>query len=291
MSFLPAGAALRGLSLPGPSRLALRPCRCLSTSAPTLSGSNRWSKIRHKKGAADQVRGELFAKLSKEIANAMRPPASSDPALNSRLATALARAKEQGLTKSGIENAMAKAKAKADGTGQSVMYEALTPGGKVALLIECRTDNTARVNGRIREVLTRNGGRVSPVAFMFEKKGMVTLFPNGSAAGFEHLFDLAVDAGAEDVREAEGDDGEGSVVFEVITPPTSLGSVTTALCASPEYTLDCSELVYIPTEPVRILSDGEEGDGISEGAAEAVIRLVDLLEAENEVERVTTNME
>ncbi|KAL0247277.1 hypothetical protein I308_104313 [Cryptococcus tetragattii IND107] len=264
-------------------------CRCLSTTSIALSGHNRWSKIRHRKGAADQQRSALFAKLGKEIVISMRPPASADPAFNSRLATALQRAKEQGLTKQGIENAMARARAVAEGSGQSVIYEAVASGGKVAFMVECVTQNPARLVKRVKELLSKNGARTSPVAFLFEKKGSITLTPNGEEAGYEHLFDLAVEAGAEDVKEMEGEDG--GVEFEVITTPSDLSSITSTLQSNPAYCLQSSDLVFLPNDPLKVLEEGEEGEGITEETMESVMRLVDVLEEENEVVKVWTNLE
>lgn len=82
---------------------------------------------------------------------------------------------------------------------------------------ECLTQNSARLVKRVKELLSKNGARTSPIAFLFEKKGSITLTPNGGEAGYEHLFDLAVEAGAEDVKEAECEDG--SVEFEVGNAP------------------------------------------------------------------------
>ncbi|WVO21440.1 uncharacterized protein IAS62_002748 [Cryptococcus decagattii] len=268
---------------------SIQRCRCLSTTSIALSGHNRWSKIRHRKGAADQQRSALFAKLGKEIVISMRPPASADPAFNSRLATALQRAKEQGLTKQGIENAMARARAVAEGSGQSVIYEAVASGGKVAFMVECVTQNPARLVKRVKELLSKNGARTSPVAFLFEKKGSITLTPNGEEAGYEHLFDLAVEAGAEDVKEVEGEDG--GVEFEVITTPSDLSSITSTLQSNPAYYLQSSDLVFLPNDPLKVLEEGEEGEGITEETMESVMRLVDVLEEENEVVKVWTNLE
>ncbi|XAO26046.1 hypothetical protein I312_104879 [Cryptococcus bacillisporus CA1280] len=268
---------------------SIQRCRCLSTTSIALSGHNRWSKIRHRKGAADQQRSALFAKLGKEIVISMRPPASADPAFNSRLATALQRAKEQGLTKQGIENAMARARAVAEGSGQSVIYEAVASGGKVAFMVECVTQNPARLVKRVKELLSKNGARTSPVAFLFEKKGSITLTPNGEEAGYEHLFDLAVEAGAEDVKEVEGEDG--GVEFEVITTPSDLSSITSTLQSNPAYSLQSSDLVFLPNDPLKVLEEGEEGEGITEETMESVMRLVDVLEEENEVVKVWTNLE
>ncbi|WVN86249.1 uncharacterized protein L203_101410 [Cryptococcus depauperatus CBS 7841] len=267
-------------------------CRCFSATVPAWSGHNRWSKIRHRKGAVDQQKSALFSKLSKDIITAMRPPASSDPAFNSRLATALQRAKEQGLTKQGIENAMARAKAVADGTGQTVVYEAVTSGGKIALMIECVAQNPAKLVKRVKEILSKNGARVSPVAFLFEKKGSITLLPTKQGdAGFDHLFEIAVENGAEDVIEGERD--EGGVEFEVITTPMALSSLTQILSSNSSYTLQSSDLIYVPNDPIKVLDEeAEEGEeGLKEETVESAIRLIELLEEEGEVVKVWTNLE
>ncbi|WWD19186.1 hypothetical protein CI109_103644 [Kwoniella shandongensis] len=284
-------------AIAGPSRYIASPrttlttCRCLSTSTPSFSGHNRWSKIRHKKGAADTARGALFSKLSRDIITCMRPPASSDPALNSRLATALQRAKEGGLTKAGIENAMARARAAADGSGHTVVYDAVAPGGKVAMLVECLTPNPSRTVKRVKEILSKNGARTSPVAFLFERKGLITLAPNSPEANYEHLFEIAVEGGAEDVREIEGEDG--SPELEVYTPPSQLSILTSLLTSeshSEHYTLQSSELAYVANDPLAVLAEGEEGEGVSEETVMGVLRIVDLLEEEGDVVKVWTNL-
>ncbi|WVR09496.1 hypothetical protein IAU60_006564 [Kwoniella sp. DSM 27419] len=290
--------------LGGPSRLARStllapvqcappPCRCFGTTPVVLSGHNRWSKIRHKKGAADQQRGNLFARLSRDIITAMRPPASPDPMFNSKLATALQRAKEQGLTKVGIENAMAKAKSVADGSGQNVVYEAVAPGGKVVMLVECLTTNPSRTVKRVKEILSKNGARTSPVLFMFDKKGLITLAPaeGSTEAGFEHLFDVAVENGAEDVRETEAEDGTKE--FEITTPSSSLSPLTTLLSNPPHsahYTLQSSNLVFIPNDPVPVVESEAGGGGVTEDVADNVDRIVELLEGETDVVKVWTNL-
>ncbi|TYJ55783.1 hypothetical protein B9479_003561 [Cryptococcus floricola] len=230
----------------------------------------------------------------------MRPPASPDPAFNSKLTTALQRAKEQGLTKQGIENAMARARVVAEGGGQTVVYEALAAGGQVALLIECNTQNASRLVKRVKELLSKNGAQTSAVSFLFEKKGSITLTPNenegegGGRGGFEALFDAAVEAGAEDVREVEND--EGGVEYEVITTPSTLSPITQLLQLQPNpgYTIQSSELIFVPNEPLKVLEEGQEGEGgegVREEVVESVGRLVDVLEEETEVEKVWTNLE
>nr|XP_018261599.1 mitochondrial protein [Kwoniella dejecticola CBS 10117]OBR83757.1 mitochondrial protein [Kwoniella dejecticola CBS 10117] len=228
----------------------------------------------------------------------MKPPLSSDPAFNSKLATALQRAREQGLTKQGIENAMIRAKSVNDGTGQNVVYEAVAPGGKVVMLVECLTSNPARTVKRVKEILSKNGARTSPVLFMFNKQGLITLRPETGSkeANFDHLFEIAVEGGAEDVREVESESEEGVMEYEISTPTSELSSLTTLFSNPPHsanYSIQSSDLVFVPTDPLKILEDGEEGDGegISEETAEGVMKIVDLLEEEGDVVKVWTNLE
>ncbi|WWC71455.1 uncharacterized protein I206_105411 [Kwoniella pini CBS 10737] len=298
MSCIPT-SILQVTSKAGPSRLkfsSIPICRCFSTSIRLESGHNRWSKIRHKKGAIDKERGALFAKLSKEIINSMKSPLSPDPAFNSKLATALQRAKEQGLNKQGIENAMLRAKSVNDGTGQNVIYEAVAPGGKVVMLVECLTSNSARTVKRVKEILSKNGARTSPVLFMFNKQGLITLRPETTSreAGYDHLFEFAVEGGAEDVREIESEDGV--MEYEITTSTSKLSSLTNLFSNLPHsnnYSIQSSDLVYIPIDPLKILEEGEEdkGEGINEETFESVMKIVDLLEEEGDVVKVWTNLE
>ncbi|GFZ50883.1 hypothetical protein JCM24511_08641 [Saitozyma sp. JCM 24511] len=267
--------------------------RHFSTSATILSGHNRWSKIRHRKGAADAQRSALFSRLTHEIHQALKPPNSHDQAANSRLAAAVAKAKEGGVPRSVIESCFARAKAVSDGSGQSVTYEAVGPGGKEAMMIECLTDNPARTVRRVKEILHKNGCRVAPVAYLFDKKGLIQISPTATGGGisFDDLFDLAVEAGAEDVREVDSDQSDHEVLWEIITPPTSLSELTRILTSPPHsgsYTLQSSELAFVPQDPLPIGMD--EDGGVSEERAESVAKVVDLLEGEGEVVRVWTNL-
>ncbi|RSH88843.1 hypothetical protein EHS25_003071 [Saitozyma podzolica] len=221
-------------------------------------------------------------------------PNSHDQAANSRLAAAVAKAKEGGVPRSVIESCFARAKAVSDGSGQSVTYEAVGPGGKEAMMIECLTENPARTVQRVKEILHKNGCRVAPVAYLFDKKGLIQISPTAATeAGttFDDLFDLAVEAGAEDVREVESDQSDNEVLWEIITPPTSLSGLTHILTSPPHsgsYILQSSELAFVPQDPLPIGVD-EEG-GVSEERAESVAKVVDLLEGEGEVVRVWTNL-
>ncbi|RSH88359.1 uncharacterized protein EHS24_000898 [Apiotrichum porosum] len=264
--------------------------RSFTTSPTATSGHSRWSKIRHKKGAVDSARGAFYSRVMAEVHTALRPPNSPDPLLNPRLAAALTKAKEAGLPKALVESAFARAKKLADGTGKAVTFEATGAGGKVAMIIECVTENPARTNSKVKEALSKSGSKASNVGFLFERKGRIWLEPieGNEAATFDSLFDVAAEGGAEDVREVEADD-EG-MVWEVITAPNDLGSLTSLLTSAPHdaaYSLRSSELAYVATDPVVV---GEEG-GVDEDQAQNIGKTIDALEEEPDVVKVWTNME
>ncbi|KAL1413359.1 hypothetical protein Q8F55_001119 [Vanrija albida] len=214
---------------------------------------------------------------------ALRPPGSHDPGQNPRLALALQRAKDGGVPKANVELAFERARKALDGTGQAIVYEAMGPGGRTAFMIECLTDSPARTVSRVKETLHKNGGRVASVNFLFERKGLLRVQPLPGAT-FDALFEAAVDGGAEDVREAEGEDEEP--VWEVLTAPTELGALTDLLTTAPHdasYALVSSELAFLPLEAIPV----DEADEHFEAAA----RIAELLEDEADVVKVWTNLE
>ncbi|RXK42437.1 hypothetical protein M231_00427 [Tremella mesenterica] len=262
--------------------------RPLSSSSSKLSGHSRWSKIRHKKGAVDAQRSVLFSKLTNDIHTALRPPNSSDPNLNPRLATAIARARDGGVPLRNIEGAFARAKAAADGSGQNVIYEAVGPGGFGALIIECMTDNPTRTFARVRDMLNKNGYRIAPVAYLFEKKGLIIIsISNGGT--YDHLFEIALEAGAEDVKEIDSAIG-GEKEYEIIVPPTELSSCVQILSRySDKYTIQSSELARLPLEPLIeeiVMTENEDGSEKIDGLE----RMINLLEEETDVVRVWSNL-
>lgn len=137
---------------------AALPRRGLHTSVASLSGHNRWSKIRHSKGAADAARSKQFTKMSKEILASLRNGASADPKLNPKLAAVLHRARAMGYPKANQEATIARATNPQLGQAlQNVTYEAMGPGGQIGLMIECMTDNASRTSSRVKEQLTKYG--------------------------------------------------------------------------------------------------------------------------------------
>jgi YebC/PmpR family DNA-binding regulatory protein len=164
-----------------------------------MSGHSKWSTIKHKKAAEDAKRGKLFTRLAREIAIAARE-GGGDPEMNFRLRLAVDKAKSANMPKDNIERAIKR------GTGElkgaelvEILYEGYAPHG-VALLVQVLTDNRNRTVSDLRAVLTRHGGNMAEagaVTWQFDRKGYITLEPNGTDA--EEVFDVAVEAGAEDV--------------------------------------------------------------------------------------------
>jgi transcriptional/translational regulatory protein YebC/TACO1 len=136
---------------------------------------------------------------------------------------------------------------------------------------------------------------MAPTSYLFERKGLITLEPTPSnpSPTLESLFDLSIDLGVEDVRESDTSSADTPPEFELITPLAELSSITTSL-SSPEnielWTIRSSEMSYEAVEPLEVVSEGEEGDGIREERVESLVKLVDSLEVEQDITQVWTNL-
>jgi YebC/PmpR family DNA-binding regulatory protein len=188
-----------------------------------MSGHSKWNTIKRKKGAADAKRGKIFTKLIKEITLAARL-AGPDPEGNARLRQAIMAAKEENMPKDNIDRAVKKGIGGAEGSAgyEEVVYEGYGPGG-VAVLVEVMTDNKNRTVAEIRHIFSKHGGNLGEngcVSWIFEKKGSILL--DKKSVSEDVLMEIALDAGAEDVREEENE-------FEVITEPAMFEQVKKAL--------------------------------------------------------------
>jgi YebC/PmpR family DNA-binding regulatory protein len=188
-----------------------------------MSGHSKWNTIKRKKGAADAKRGKIFTKLIKEITLAARL-AGPDPEGNARLRQAIMAAKEENMPKDNIDRAVKKGTGGAEGSAgyEEVMYEGYGPGG-VAVLVEVMTDNKNRTVAEIRHIFSKHGGNLGEngcVSWIFEKKGSILL--EKKSVSEDALMEIALDAGAEDVREEENE-------FEVITDPAMFEQVKKAI--------------------------------------------------------------
>src|SRR3989304_1096301 len=183
-----------------------------------MSGHSKWSSIKHKKAAKDARRGKLFTKLIKEITVAARMGGGVISA-NPRLGTDVQTAKAASMPNDNIERAIKKGTGELEGVHyEEIHYEGYGPGG-AAILVQVLTDNKNRTVQEIRHIFAKHGGNLGErgcVAWMFDKKGLMTV--DKGKIDEDQLISLALDAGAEDVREEEG-------LFEIVTRPEEFEKV------------------------------------------------------------------
>lgn len=240
-----------------------------------MSGHSKWSSIKHKKGAADAKRGKLFSKLSRAIIVAARE-GGPDPEANLALQNAVEKARSYSMPKDNIERAIAKGSgASGDGEAyETVTYEGYGPGG-IAVYVDALTDNRNRTAAEVRHIFSKSDGNLGEsgsVAWLFERKGVV-LVP-GDRADEDELMLAAAEGGAEDVRR------EGSS-YEVVCAPEDLTTVRQTLEAA-GYTIESAEPTMLPKTTVEITD---------EGLARKVVRLMDALEENDDVQDVFTNFD
>ncbi|MBW2028795.1 MAG: YebC/PmpR family DNA-binding transcriptional regulator [Deltaproteobacteria bacterium] len=238
-----------------------------------MSGHSKWASIRHKKGAVDAKRGKIFSKLNKEITVAARL-GGGDPTGNPRLRAAIQAAKAQNMPKENIERAIKKGTGELEGTAyEEVNYEGYGPGG-VAMLIDCLTDNKKRTVADIKHLFDRHGGNLGEpgcVAWMFQKKGLILV--EKDKVDEESLLDLALEAGAEDVK-------EGKAEFEVITDPAVFDSVKKAFDEN-GVSFSLAEISMIPQNTVKV--EGKK--------ATQMLNLLEALEDNDDVNHVYANFD
>src|SRR5437764_7716637 len=240
-----------------------------------MSGHSRWSSIKHKKGAADAKRGKLFSKLSRAIIVAARE-GGPDPAANLALANAVEKARSYSMPKENIERAIARGSG-TDSDAQAfetVVYEGYGPNG-VAVIVEALTDNRNRTASEVRHAFDKNDGNLGTsgaVAWLFERRGVVLVPADG--VDEDELTLAAADGGADDVSL------DGST-YEVTAAPELLASVREAIEAA-GYTIDSAELTMIPKTTVEVADESD---------AKKVLRLVDQLEDNDDVQDVYANFD
>lgn len=237
-----------------------------------MSGHNKWSSIKHKKGAADAKRGQLFTRLVKEIILAARN-GGGDPEANPRLRTAIMNAKAANMPRDNIERAIKRGTGEIEGAAyEEVVYEGYGPNG-IGLVIEVMTDNKNRTIADLRHTLTKYGGTMAEsgsVAWNFEQKG----FFNVPAAGLdEDDFMLqALEAGAEDI-ELNGD------YFDVYTAPQDFHTVLSNM-EKLGYPIENAELTRVPKTTIN-----------ADEVAPKIFKLIEMLEDLEDVQKVYANFE
>jgi len=234
-----------------------------------MSGHSKWSTIKREKGAKDAARGALFTKLGNAIAIAAR--SGTDPDMNFALRLAVDKAKAANMPTANIQRSIDRVKDKDAAQLQEVLYEGYGPGG-VAILVEVATDNLNRTYPEVRLAFSKHGGNIAEkgaVAFQFDHKGSIRVKATG-----DDLLLTALDAGAEDVQEEDGE----SVVY---TAPTDLAKVRDALKdAGVEITE--AELTYVPNTTIEVTDQDTAGK---------IMRLMDALEDVEEVTNTHVNFD
>ncbi|NUR76828.1 MAG: YebC/PmpR family DNA-binding transcriptional regulator [Thermoleophilia bacterium] len=240
-----------------------------------MSGHSKWSSIKHKKGAADAKRGKLFSKLSRAIIVAAKE-GGGDPANNLALQNAIEKAKSYSMPRDNIDRAIAKgsgADADADAF-ETIVYEGYGPEG-VAVIVEALTDNRNRTAADVRHMFAKHGGNLGAtgaVAWQFDRRGVVVV--PGDGVDEEELLLVAADGGAEDI-ERDGD------VFQVTSAPESLSAVRQAIEAA-GFAVDSAELMLVPKTTVAVEDEAK---------ARQVMRLIDALEDNDDVQDVYANFD
>ncbi len=240
-----------------------------------MSGHNKWSTIRRKKGAIDAKRGAIFTKIIREITVAVKNGGGSDPESNPRLRTAILKAKEANMPNDNVERAILKASGKMEGVVyEEIRYEGYAPGG-VAMMLDVITDNKNRTYPEIRNIFSKNGGNLGEtgcVGFMFDKKGVITI--EAGQTNEDELMELLLDYDIEDIS-AE-DDG----ALTIKTSPESFNNVFEAVNSKSFKTVS-AEITYIPQTTVEL----------DEKKAQQCMRLTEQLEDHDDVQNVYANYE
>lgn len=239
-----------------------------------MSGHSKWSTIKRKKGAIDSKRGKIFTKLIKEITLAARL-GGGDLDGNARLRSAVLAAKEENMPKDNIDRAIKKGTGELAGGAayEEVTYEGYGPGG-VAVIVEVMTDNKNRTVAEIRHIFSKHGGNLGEngcVAWMFDKKGSI-LFEK-KTVGEDALLEVALEAGADDVRDQESE-------WEVITEPAAFEGVRKAIENKGWKYLE-ARVGMIPQNTIRLEA----------GRAEQMLRLMEKLEDNDDVQNVYANFD
>ena len=238
-----------------------------------MSGHSKWATIKHKKGIADQKRGQKFTKLIKEISVAARM-GGADPDMNAALRTAILKARAENMPKDNIERAIKKGSGEmGNAVFMELVYEGYAPGG-VAIIVDTLTDNKNRTAADVRSTLTKLGGSLGSsgcVSYMFQTKGVITY--DASKYSEDEIFNAALENGAEDVSTEDG-------VIEVTTSPADFGSVLEAMQAA-GFEQDSADVSRIADQTVTL--DKEK--------AKKVMNIVERLEDLDDVQSVATNLE
>ncbi|MCK0126547.1 YebC/PmpR family DNA-binding transcriptional regulator [Gelidibacter sp. F2691] len=237
-----------------------------------MAGHSKWANIQHRKGRQDKLRSKLFSKLAKEITVAAKM-GDPDPDKNPRLRLAVKEAKSQSVPKDVIERAIKKSQGGDAENYDEIRYEGYGPNG-VAIIVEAMTDNKNRTASTVRSTFTKNGGNLGEtgsVGFMFDRKGEVIY--STEAGDADTVMEAAIEAGAEDCETDEGG-------HRIVCADTDLNEVSTALETALGES-DSTKLIWQPNITTELDLENMQ----------KLMKLVDALEDDDDVQRVTTNFE
>jgi YebC/PmpR family DNA-binding regulatory protein len=238
-----------------------------------VSGHSKWATIKRKKGAADAKRGQLFSKLTRAIIVAAKE-GGPDPVSNATLANAIQKARDNSMPKDNIERAVARGAGSSDGEAyESIAYEGYGPGG-VAILCLILTDNRNRAASDVRHIFSKHGGALGTpgtVAWQFERKGIILV--DADAVDEDALMEAALEAGAEDITV------DGSQ-WQVTTAPADFASVRSGL--------DTTGIAYASAELTMV---AKSTVAPNEAEARRLLKLVDALEENDDVQEVFANFD
>ncbi len=242
-----------------------------------MSGHNKWSTIKHKKGRADAKRGKLFTKIIREITVAARE-GGGDPESNPRLRAGVAAAKAANMPADNIKRAIDRGTGDLDGVAyEEVSFEGYGPGG-VAVMLEILTDNRNRTTPEIRHLFSKHGGNLGEngcVSWLFARKGLL-LVPRSDEIDEDEIMELALEAGAEDL------DTEDQDYYRVYTSPDELHSVKDSLeAANEKLVIEAAQMEMEPSSTTRL-----EGK-----PAQQMIRLMEAFDDHDDVQNVWANFD
>lgn len=236
-----------------------------------MSGHNKWSKIKNKKGNEDAKRGKIFTKHARNITVAARE-GGDNPDYNPALKQAIDKAKSDNMPNDNIERAIKKATGEGGGDNYSrIIYEGYGPAG-VAIIVDCLTDNVQRTAPEVRHAFDKNGGNLGTdgsVMFMFDHKGVILV--DNTDKDFDQFMMDALEAGADDVIEEDE-------FFEAITSIEAFNDAVEIL-KNAGYKVERSEISYLAQNEIEVASENHE----------KLEKLIDTLEDNDDVQEVYTN--
>ncbi len=242
-----------------------------------MSGHNKWSTIKQKKGKNDAARAKVFTKIGRELLVAVKEGGSADPNVNSKLRDVIAKAKAANVPNDNIERIIKKAAGDGDGSNyESVTYEGYGPNG-IAVIVEALTDNRNRTAGEVRHYFDKFGGNMGTqgcVTFMFEKKGVLVIEREELEKDEDTVMEEALEAGASDF-EADED------IFTIYTEPSDFSAVRDDL-AKLGYEFASAEVEMVPNTYTK-LED--------EAAKEQMQKMLDMFEDNDDIQNVWHNWE